>query len=78
MDSDQIIKDLIYALDIARDRAVRHGKRLVEVGLADINRGQFEALCDGVKERAERHLSARGAKDHECEMHLIPIEGCCV
>lgn len=37
---------LRYVLIIARDRAVRHGDRLVQLGNPDINRGQFLSVVN--------------------------------
>ena len=56
MNEKQIIENLVNALFIATNRAVYNGNRLIEVGEADINRGQFLSLVRSAVKEAENWI----------------------
>jgi len=56
MNEKQIIENLVNALFIATNRAVYNGNRLIEVGEADINRGQFLSLVRSAVKEAEKFV----------------------
>jgi len=56
MTEKQTIEKLINALYVATDRAVSNGDRLIEIGQADINRGQFLSLVRSAVKEAENWI----------------------
>lgn len=48
----EIVLGLIRQTELARDRAIKNGDRLVKLGEADINRSQFEAVVNQAIARA--------------------------